>query len=78
MGRVICKRILNDIILYDESKGDFYMLNETSAKIWEWLKEGKGESEIIRLLMDEYEVSEDQVREDVSEVVRYFKEEELV
>jgi len=54
------------------------MLNETSAKIWEWLKEGKGESEIIRLLMDEYEVSEDQVREDVSEVVRYFKEEELV
>jgi len=78
MGRVICKRILNDIILYDESKGDFYMLNETSAKIWEWLKEGKGESEIIRLLMDEYEVSEDQVREDVSEVVRYLKEEELV
>ena len=49
-------------------------LNSTGKDIWEGLESGFEEQQIVDLLMDKYQVSQEQVREDVQEFLKQMKE----
>ena len=49
-------------------------LNSTGKDIWEGLEKGLEEQQIVDLLMDKYQVSQEQVREDVQEFLKQMKE----
>ncbi len=49
-------------------------LNSTGKDIWEGLESGFEEQQIVELLMDKYQVSQEQVREDVQEFLKQMKE----
>ena len=49
-------------------------LNSTGKDIWEGLESGFEEQQIVDLLMDKYQVSKEQVREDVQEFLKQMKE----
>ena len=49
-------------------------LNSTGKDIWEGLEKGFEEQQIVDLLMDKYQVSQEQVREDVQEFLKQLTE----
>ena len=49
-------------------------LNSTGKDIWEGLQEGQDEEQIIALLVEKYQVEQEQVREDVQEFLKQMKE----
>lgn len=44
--------------LFDPMTGESYSLNQTGREILELLKDGKGEAEIIRKMISEYDIDE--------------------
>lgn len=48
-------------------------LNETAAFIWRILVDGADESEVVRKMLDEYDVSEEKAKEDVGKVIALLK-----
>jgi hypothetical protein len=56
----------------------YYTVNDTGLRIWELLTAGTSEDEIIETLMDEYEVSAEECRSDVQQMVHWFQKEALV
>ena len=54
----VSQGIGGDIVLVHLRTGQIYELNATGARIWELLSEGCGQTDIVRQLLQEYEVSE--------------------
>lgn len=53
-------------------------LNETGKFLWEQLSADKSENELCAALLDEYDLSEEQARADISAFVKKLKEAELL
>ena len=65
------------VIAIGEASKSFHgmiKLNSTGKDIWEGLESGFEEQQIVDLLMDKYQVSKEQVREDVQEFLKQMKE----
>jgi PqqD family protein of HPr-rel-A system len=61
--------------IFDPMTGNSFTTNRTGLAILEALKEGKKEEEIVKLLASKYEVSEEEVRKDLTdflEQLRYY------
>ncbi len=48
-------------------------LNETAAFIWSILVDGADEDEVVKKMLDEYDVSEEKAKEDVRKVIDLLK-----
>ena len=44
-------------------------LNETGVFIWKQLEAGKNQDEIVKALLDEYDVSDEQANRDVTDIL---------
>jgi hypothetical protein len=54
-----------EAVILDLTKGVYYGLNETGARIWELLKQPRRAGEIRDVILDEYEVEPGAVTRDV-------------
>ena len=75
----IVKKIGNELVLVpigsmSVSLKAILTLNETSLTVYEMIKEGKNKEEIINKLVEEYEVSVEQVTNDVNKLIARFVE----
>lgn len=43
------------VVVFDEERGEPYLLNETATRIWELCDRGEGIDKIIALLLEEFE-----------------------
>ena len=59
--------------LLDTRGGKIHHLNDTALQIWKWLEKGLSFDEIVRSLVDEYDVSEGQASSDLAEIIDVFK-----
>lgn len=55
----------SEAVILDLKSGVYYGLNETGNQIWQWLQQPKSESEIVALLLEEYDVTPEQGASDV-------------
>ena len=54
-------------------------LNESSLLLWRRMEEGKfTEDDLVQVLLKEYEVSEDVALTDVKNIIKQFKEEQII
>ena len=60
--------------LFDPATGNTYTLNESAVFILKALKDGKNPTDIAGALTAEFEVSEPQAHEDVSDAILQLKE----
>ena len=67
-----------ETLVLDMVKGDYYGLNEVGARIWTLSVEGRTVTEVVSILLSEYHVSEEQLREDVKQFLLQLKEQGLV
>jgi len=65
----ISGRLHDEIVMMDLEKGKYFSLNPVATRIWDLLEKPLTIDELCTLLMEEYEVSESQCREEVKEVV---------
>ena len=70
--KLIKREIAGDVLLVPVGKSVYdsnglYILNETGNFLWEHLETCADENELIQKLLDEYEVTEDEAKEDVAQ-----------
>ena len=67
-----------EIILLNAQRGNYYGLDEISARIWSLLEGNTTIDEICELLCREYDVGEEQCREDVLSICNRLLEEDML
>lgn len=65
------KMVLDNYVLIDNSKNSNHIIkiNEVSKRIFECIKEGKNKDEIIDILLNEYDVSKEQLLKDIDDFI---------
>jgi hypothetical protein len=64
----------SEAVILDLKSGVYYGLNETGNQIWQWLQQPKTESEIIDLVLAEYDVTPEQGASDVKALLQEMSE----
>lgn len=75
---VVHRELEGESVLLDLSTGTYFGLNETGARIWSGLAEDGDTEHVIRALLDEYEVNEEDLRRDVEQLVEKLAEKGLL
>jgi hypothetical protein len=66
------------VVILQYDSGTYYALNEVGARVWQLLEQGKTLRDIVALLLGEYQVSEAQLAQDLTKLVRDLQKEGLV
>lgn len=65
-------------LLCDANTQEIFELNETARRIWELIVEGNTVDRMVEILMQEYEATEEQIRESVVETIEELIEQGLI
>jgi len=69
------KKGTEDTLLYNRDEGDFFYIEGPEVLIWEMLKQNKfDKGSVIRQIMDEYEVTMEQLEYDIEIFLAELKE----
>lgn len=66
----IVQKLGDKLTIFDGEKSMLYTFNETAGLIFQQLKKGKTEQEIVKLFVKRYKITQDQVKKDVKELLR--------
>lgn len=66
---VIWRRIEDDIVVISEDGLTTHILNKTAAFVWELCDGKNGIDQIIASLLERFDVSEEEAKADVSEII---------
>jgi hypothetical protein len=75
---LLASQIDDEIVMMNENQGSYYGLNPVAATIWELLKQPLTLQELVTNLLNTYEVSEAQCRQDVEEFLYQLLEQNLI
>lgn len=62
----------NCLLILDKKNQKIHQLNETASIIWHWVEEGAQRNEICRKLAEQFEISDEEARRDVSSILENF------
>ncbi len=66
----IVQKLDGKITIFDGEKSMLYTFNETASFIFQKIKKGIGEKEIIQALVKKYKIKEDRAKKDVKEIIK--------
>jgi len=64
---VVTGRVGEEMVMLDMEQGKYFGLNEVATMIWELLKDPLTAEELTAALTEEYEVNEEECRQEVEE-----------
>lgn len=67
--QTISGQIQDEMVMMDLDKGKYFAFNPVATRIWDLLQKPFSIEELCSLLIEEYEVSESQCREEVEELL---------
>lgn len=67
-----------EVVCLDISTGEYFGLKELGLDIWNMITEYSDENKIVASLMEQYDVSEEQIREDVRNFLSDLKQSGLI
>ena len=68
-NKTISGRLSDELVMMDMEKGMYFSLNPVATRIWDLLEKPLTLDDLCGLLMEEYEVGEEQCRSEVGEVI---------
>lgn len=68
----------DEMVLLNFDRGEYYGLNAVGATVWRFLGEKKDISQIVRAVVEEYDVSEAEASRDIQDLVGKLLAEGLV
>lgn len=75
---VLSQEVNGETVLLDLQGESYFGLNEVGTRIWQLLKSGQTVAEAMSTLLEEYDVSRQQLETDVSDLLAKLIEAELV
>ena len=75
---VVYNRIGDQGVLIHMKTNRIYELNRTAARLWELLSDGRDRTEIQRLMLQEFEVADDQLAREVEDRLASLRDERLI
>lgn len=64
------QRLEEDTIVVDPRRREVHLLNETMTRVWELLASPRSIDELVSVLVDEYDISRDEVHASIVATVR--------
>ena len=68
-SQVIAKEVGDEIVILDLEGGTYFGLDAVGARIWQLIEEGKDLNEICEVVLDEYDVSRENLERDVTGLI---------
>jgi hypothetical protein len=68
-ANVIVRAVGEEMVLLDMTRGTYYGLDPIGARIWEMIANGSSLALVVERLLDEYEVTRDELEGDVEKLV---------
>ena len=62
---VMARQVGDETVILDLGSGHYFGLDPVGARIWRLVEEGRSVPQIVATLLDEYEVTADQLQRDV-------------
>jgi hypothetical protein len=75
---VVGQRLGDEVVLVSLQTNRIFELNRTGARFWELLQSERDRSRIEQRLMEEFEVSEEELSAEVDQLIKSLTDEELV
>lgn len=75
---MVSRRLDDGTVLVNMSTNRIFELNRTGARFWELLDDGSSEAEIVARLGEEFDVSEEQLRQEIRSLVDSLMNEGLI
>jgi Coenzyme PQQ synthesis protein D (PqqD) len=75
---VVGQRLGDEVVLVSLQTNRIFELNRTGARFWELLQSEGDRSRIEQRLLEEFEVSEDELSAEVDQLIKTLTDEELV
>lgn len=66
---VIARRVGEEMVLLDMTRGTYYGLDPIGARIWQLIADGASLAAIVEKLLEEYDVTRTQLESDVETLV---------
>jgi hypothetical protein len=76
--QVMVRQVGDETVILDLVGGTYYGLDPIGARIWQLMGEGKSLGEICDTMLDEYEVTRDDLERDVIELADKLLEQKLI
>lgn len=74
----LASRVDDDLVFFDADAGKYFATGQVGAEIWELLQEPNSVESICQVLIQRYDVSEDDCRREVEKFIRDLAEAGLV
>ncbi len=75
----ISTSMAGESVILNHRKGEYYTLNEVGSAIWDMFKTGpKDFSDLVKGILEEYNVSEDECKADVQNIIKELLDEKLI
>jgi len=71
-------KIDDEVVMLSMKNGEYYALNSVASRIWEIIEEQKKLSEVVEILMDEFEVDRETCLEETKECLHDLSEKKLL
>lgn len=75
---VVSARTADATVLMDRKRGTYFTLNEVGGRVWELVGTGSTPPEIVERLLEEYDVSREQLEADVAATLRHLIHDHLL
>ena len=75
---VLARQVGDETVMLDLAKGTYFGLDPVGARIWQLLGEGKTLAQVCEAMIDEYDVSRDDIERDVMRLVEELIERGLI
>jgi len=76
--RLASKEIGGESVVLNLDTGNFYGLNNTAARVWNWLQEARTLDELEVLLTNEFEVDSALARAELTELLNSMEQRKLI
>lgn len=81
-GELVLREVCGEFLLIPVDSGSavrgIVSLNEAAAAVWQGIEAGKTVDEIVSAITDEYDVTADEARADINEIIEGFRNGGLV
>jgi len=77
-AQVMARQVGDETVILDLAGGTYYGLDPVGARIWQLMGEAKTLGEICDTLLDEYDVSREQLERDVLDLANKLLEQKLI
>jgi hypothetical protein len=77
-SHVVWRKVSGEVVILDMESSVYYSLDEMGARIWELIGQGKPLQEIIQILAEEYEATEERLQRDIGEFLKRLQRERVI